>query len=130
MTNGLSWSLAAALLFLTALSARAQENLPTDLSHGDVLYGACNSPVVEMRYYCTVYIEGAADSFVFADSMYTYAGHLPHAFCLPSQVSYGELSDVLLRYMAGHPSERTYSSPMIMGRAFHLAFPCPEAGSH
>lgn len=72
---------------------------------------------------CLGYITGAADGWTDAGE----AATPPHPmFCPPPNVSTGDLRDVVLTYMQGHPERGKEAASFIVLSSLNEHFPCAE----
>ncbi|MFM1691813.1 Rap1a/Tai family immunity protein [Aeromonas salmonicida] len=85
---------------------------------GNMLYEKCTSEKGDEFYYinsseCRGYVTGVAD---------TLDGY---SFCIPNQVTRGQNSDVVTKFLSEHPEDRHKEAHIITAYALSLAFPCP-----
>jgi hypothetical protein len=73
------------------------------------------------RLACAAYVKGALDGAI----LLTVAvpGNKP-AFCLPQNVSVGQVLFVALKYMDDHPEQLQLPAIALIGTALKQAFPC------
>lgn len=128
----MKWIFAAALL--TALPVGAS----THVMSGNNILAICTLDDPTLAGACAGWVTGASEGFIAGAALPFYAtGTISTAaqantassqtlgFCLPTEVANGQLLDVLVLYLQGHPESRHMPARGLYLIAAQEAFPCP-----
>jgi hypothetical protein len=113
-----------AMLITICAGARAKEQpMVTAYLTRNRLFDQCSAPSDDFRILqCYSYISGAIDG---AAALAIDAGHAPPE-CPPNGVTKGQLKDIVLRYLKGHPEKRHLQAASLViasvGEAFHCGW--------
>jgi hypothetical protein len=93
---------------------------------GNSLLEICKAPEgSQARYNCLGYVLGVSDTLADLTTM----GALPGSPCLPTGVTAGQMSDVVVKYLAENPKNRSFSSASLVIGALTTAWPpCNKQG--
>jgi len=92
--------------------------------NGNELHEYCNSPRGTERYgLCVGYIVGVSDALASGTT------NLPVLIfgwraCIPKNVTIGQVTDVVTKWLREHPQDRHYLATGIVAEALAKAFPC------
>ena len=104
-------------IFLVAvplLSAQTPTKLLTD--DGNTFLAQCaQNGEASAPGFCTMYVGGVIDGAQISDKP---------AFCLPENVSYGQMVRVSIKYMQEHPESLQHPTAALVITAHAKAFPC------
>ncbi|APZ97327.1 hypothetical protein BWQ93_01590 [Sphingopyxis sp. QXT-31] len=90
---------------------------------GNDLWEDCRVSERDAEYFtrigrCTAYIAGAADSLLMVSAFNK------GSFCLPANVTLGQLTDVVAGYLRDNPAKRHMSASLLVGEAVLASFKC------
>ncbi len=109
----------AGVLAVTALPGPVQAAGST--MNGNSLLEYCDAPKGSPAWsVCFGYIQGAGDAFTASKGIEKAAP----LYCLPAQATVGQVFDVAMAYLRGHPEKRQYDASSITLAALVEAFPC------
>lgn len=104
---------------LLASTATAQTNPHS----GSAWLESCTQKYSEALYVlCLGFVQGAEA----AHDIDTRVGGMPPFFCMPQQVSYGQMVQVVVKYLKDRPQELHEPFGALVYKAFRQAFPCPR----
>ena len=83
---------------------------------GDDLLQLCS----QSRPACVGYVLGVADGF----SNYRSNASLNGTYCIPSGVSGGQITNVVIKYLLDHPKDRHHLAASLVEVAFEKVFSC------
>jgi hypothetical protein len=114
---------------IVAVTLAATGTASATFKNGNDLYSECTAPTDWQRRYlfCYGYIEGIADAEDIEDlraSGFMDPKAKGNALCLPAGVQLGQLKDVVVQYLVGHPERRHRSAAALVELALSAAFPC------
>ncbi len=84
---------------------------------GNELHRQCQDPDIEQS--CNGYIIGVSDALEGIDS-----GIGKVKFCLPDNVTYGQVTDVTKKWLIDYPDKRHLSASGLVVFSLFTAFPC------
>jgi hypothetical protein len=121
-----AYAYSAAIL---AVSLAATGTASAEFKTGNDLYSECTAPADWQRrfLFCHGYIEGIADAEDLEglrESGFMDPKAKRNALCLPAGVQLGQLKDVVVQYLEGHPERRHRSAAALVELALSAAFPC------
>lgn len=104
-----------ALTLCAASASYGQAPLPS-LTQGNQFYSRCQRPdTVEQSLSCFGYFRGLVDGMNWA---------LSKSFCIPADVTYQQMTDIVLKYMRDNPEVRHWGMPAIYAWVAGFSFPC------
>lgn len=123
-------ALLAAVLAVSSISVAQPAR--ADFRDGNRLYADCTvregaSTYYQDKAYCLAYIVGANDgieSGLVLAEVYTEIDDLQRPYCLPDNVTAGQLTDVVVAYLRKNPAERHLAGSIVVFAALTQAFPC------
>jgi hypothetical protein len=122
-------ALVAALLFGSPSFAQSY------FMDGNRLSDLCSKSDATSRDLCTVYIEGASDGVMYGELSGATAVMLANnlgskevdaakSVCLPSDVKFQQVREVVVNDLRAHPETRHNSAAYLVYSAISVAFPC------
>ncbi|TRM53299.1 hypothetical protein YH64_009375 [Achromobacter sp. LC458] len=111
---------AFAAVMATSYSARAD-----DFSSGNYWLPVCQSTVAAQNMLCLAYVRGVWDGITLHEELSKTAPY----FCVPKNVTVGQLKDVFLKYLVDTPRNRHLSGDVLVMTSLMQAFPCKQGGS-
>jgi hypothetical protein len=109
----------AMIAAVVAVSAEAQADFKT----GNQLYADCTSEEgASARVYCSGYIAAIADAAAWGPPW----GVFGYIQCPRDTVTLGQMSDVVVRFLAAHPERRALGAAGLVAQALSEAFPCSK----
>jgi hypothetical protein len=114
---------------ILAVTLAATGTASAEFKTGNDLYSECTAPADWQRrfLFCYGYIEGIADANDLEglrESGFMDPKAKRNALCLPAGVQLGQLKDVVVQYLEGHPERRHRSAAALVELALSAAFPC------
>lgn len=95
-----------------------------DSSQGFYVYGVLDM-LNNVEYITTVFQEIKNDKLT--DGIPGYKVILKHySNCSVSEVTYGQVHKIVLKYMEDHPSELHFNAEVLIFKSLQNAFPCPK----
>jgi hypothetical protein len=83
------------------------------------LYEECSGANPPQRVFCTGFIVAAADATSIAPGIDGVSA------CMPEWASAGQVEDVVVQYLRGHPADRDVAAAPVVAVSLSLAWPCP-----
>lgn len=107
------WRMKRLLLITLALTVF----FPVDgkATTGNELYYDCVSSSDYDQTRCLAYISGVADGIGLSDSL---------GLCVPTGVTYGQIQDVIVKFLGDRPEGRHYSASFLIYTALFDAYGC------
>jgi hypothetical protein len=87
------------------------------LAEGNGLYDTCSKTGGASEGICLGFIAGTVHGLE-AEAAYNF-------FCLP-RVRYGQIRDVVVKFLADNPKDRHRDSAALITAALAIAYPCPS----
>ena len=111
----LKYIIAASLTF-APMTVQAQNVIPDD---GNQILSMCNEPDYFSQGLCFGYLRGISHTL---DTW--AAANKAQPFCRPDNVTFQQLKDVVVSYVAAYPAKRNFPSSALMIQAEQAAWPC------
>jgi len=93
-------------------------------TNGNELYGQCQAEKTDPVYYqkhanCLSYISGVSDA-----TEGPAKGMFGITFCLPDNVTQGQIADVVKKWLSDNPQDRHFTASWLVVAALAGAWPC------
>ena len=92
------------------------------LETGNDLLSTCSADNAQSGTACMSYIRGLSDGFSDALDL----AKQPQAFCPLPGVTFGQIRDVVTKWLRDNPDKRAYRSDVLIVASLHDAFPCSK----
>jgi Rap1a immunity proteins len=113
-------ALMSAVVFLVPLHAHVQAG-QWIMNTGNDLLESCAEPESSEYYLsCAMFLKGVVDMHIVTTS---YSRH--PFYCLPHEVTHGQLIRVVMKYLKEHPKDLHSFAAWLVAAALTDAYPCP-----
>jgi hypothetical protein len=92
---------------------------------GNGLLASCKAQNHE-RTRCLAYVHGFQSGLSIADALGFWHPNGSRAYCVPTDVTVGQATDVIVKSLEQNPETRHQDAAMLAFNALAQAFPCPR----